>query len=146
MPPALTVNHVAVLLCVVVAVPLGFLWFGPLFGTAWLRQMGMEGAPRPDGAAMAKSTLIYVAGSLLVAYVLAHSIEIWRPSTWQAGPDAPGWVYALNGALWNWLGFFLPMQMGRVAWEGKGWGLVAINAGFDLTRLLLFALILSYWR
>jgi hypothetical protein len=78
MPPALTVNHVAVLLCVIAAMPLGFLWFGPLFGKAWLRQMGMEGAPRPDGAAMAKSMLIY--------------------------------------------------------------------AGFDATRLLLFACILSYWR
>jgi len=62
------------------------------------------------------------------------------------GPDMPGWAYALNGAIWTWLGFFLPLQMGRVAWEQKGWGLVAINASFDLTRLLVFAFILSYWR
>jgi hypothetical protein len=146
MPPALTVNHVAVFLCVLLAMPLGFLWFGPLFGRTWLRQMGMEHVPPPGGAAMAKSTLIYAGGSLLMAYVLAHSLEIWRPSTWQIGPDAAPWVYALNGAFWNWLGFFLPLQMGRVAWEQRGWGLVAINAGFDATRLLLFACILSYWR
>ena len=38
------------------------------------------------------------------------------------------------------------MQLTRVAWEMKGWGLFAINAGFDLTRLLLFGMILAYWQ
>jgi hypothetical protein len=36
--------------------------------------------------------------------------------------------------------------MNRVAWEMKRCGLVLINASFDLTRLLLFGLILSYWQ
>jgi hypothetical protein len=36
--------------------------------------------------------------------------------------------------------------MNRVAWEMKGWGLVLINASFDLTRLILFGFILSYWQ
>ena len=49
-------------------------------------------------------------------------------------------------AVWTWLGFFLPLQMGRVAWEFKRWGLAAINAGFDLARLLLFGFVLAYWR
>jgi hypothetical protein len=135
-----------VFVCVLVAMPVGFLWFGPLFGRAWLKHMGMENVEAPGGAAMAQSMAIYAASSLLIAFVLTHSIEIWRPSTWQAGPDAAPWVFALNGALWTWIGFFLPVQMGRVAWERRGWGLVAINAGFDLTRLLLFAFILAYWR
>ena len=52
----------------------------------------------------------------------------------------------MNGALFTWVGFFLPLQIGRVAWEQKGWGLVAINGSFDLVRLVLFAFILVYWR
>ena len=44
------------------------------------------------------------------------------------------------------VGFFLPLQIGRVAWEQRRWGLVAINGAFDLVRLRLFATILSYWR
>jgi hypothetical protein len=35
------------------------------------------------------------------------------------------------------------VQMNRVAWEMKRWGLVLINSTFDLTRLILFGLILS---
>ena len=78
--------------------------------------------------------------------MLAHSIAVWRPSTWNAGVDATLWVYGVNAAFWTWIGFFLPLQMGRVAWEQKGWGLVAINASFDLTRLMIFGMILAYWQ
>lgn len=146
MQPAITVNYLAVAVCVVVALPVGFLWFGPLFGRPWARHMGMEGMAQPGGAAMAKSMVIYALGSFLIAFVLAHSIEVWRPSTWRIGVDDPSWVYGVNGAVWTWLGFFLPVQMGRVAWEQKRWGLVAINAGFDFTRLMIFGLILACWR
>ena len=55
-------------------------------------------------------------------------------------------MYALNGTLWPWVGFFVPLHTARVAWEKKDWGLVGIKIGFDLTRLLIFAFILAYWR
>ena len=146
MQPEIAVNYLAVIVCVVAGMPVGFLWFGPLFGKAWAKHMGMEEMEKPGGGAMAKSLTLYALGSLLIAWVLAHSILVWQPSTWNAGEDAAAWVYGVNGAVWTWLGFFLPLQMGRVAWEQKGWGLVAINASFDLTRLLMFGLILAYWQ
>lgn len=146
MQPEITVNYLAVVACVVAAMPVGFLWFGPLFGKAWARHMGFDNMEPLGGAAMGKSMALYALGSLLIAFVLAHSIEVWRPSSWGVGDDQADWVYALNGAVWTWLGFFLPLQIGRVAWEFKRWGLVAINASFDLTRLLLFGFILAYWR
>ena len=34
MQPEIAVNHLAVAVCVVVGMPVGFLWFGPLFGKA----------------------------------------------------------------------------------------------------------------
>ena len=144
--PEITINYLAVLLCVVIAMPVGFLWFGPLFGKPWARHMGMEDMEAPDGAAMAKSMGLFALGSLLIAFVLAHSILVWQPTTWGLGPDQAPWSYALNAGFFTWIGFFLPLQIGRVAWEQKGWGLVAINSSFDLTRLMLFALVLSYWQ
>lgn len=146
MMPTLTVNYLAVLACGIAAMPIGFLWFGPLFGRPWARAMGMERATAPAGAAMARSMGLYLGGSLLIAFVLAHSLAVWRASSWGLGPDAANWVYAINGALWTWLGFFLPLQLGRVAWEQRGWTLVAINGSFDLVRLLVFSVILAYWR
>jgi hypothetical protein len=145
MQPALSINHLAILTCVVAAMPVGFLWFGPVFGKPWARAMGFDPEERAGG--MGKAMALYALGNFLIAFVLAHSAEVWRPSVWKAGEeDAPAYVYALSSALWTWVGFFLPLQIGRVAWEKKGWSLVAINAGFDLTRLLMFAFILAYWR
>jgi len=146
MMPTFSINYLAILVCAIAAMPVGFLWFGPVFGRAWLRHMGFDGMQPPDSATMAKSMAIFFVGNLLVAFVLAHSIAAWRASSWGAGEDGAAWIYALNGAIWNWLGFFLPVQMGRVAWEKKRWGLVLINSSFDLARLLLFGFILAYWR
>ncbi|MYH49222.1 MAG: DUF1761 domain-containing protein [Gammaproteobacteria bacterium] len=144
MEPTVSVNYLAILVCVVVAMPLGFLWFGPLFGKTWARHMGMEDEDAQGG--MAKAMVIYALGSFLLVFVLAHYVALVRPSAWGVGPDQAPWVYAWNGEFWPWRGFFLPLQMGRVAWEGKKWGLVAINSGFDLVRLLIFAIILTHWH
>ena len=144
MMPTISINYIAVLICAVAAMPVGFLWFGPIFGKAWARHMGF-GEMQPGGS-MGKAMTIFFVGNLLIAFVLAHSIEVWTASSWGLSPDLAPWIYALNAAFWTWLGFFLPVQMGRVAWEMKRWGLVAINASFDLTRLLVFAFILAYWQ
>ena len=146
MEPTIGVNYLAVLACVILGMFVGFLWFGPLFGKAWARHMGMQDMPQPSGGEMGRSMLIFAIGNVLIAFVLAHSLEVWRPSVWGLSGDQSASVYALNGAFFTWIGFFIPLQMGRVAWERKGWGLVAINASFDLVRLLIFAFVLAYWR
>ena len=78
MQPEISVNYLAVAVCVLVAMPVGFLWFGPLFGKAWAKHMGMEDMEQPDGAAMTKSMVIYAFGSLLIAFVLTHRL-VMRP-------------------------------------------------------------------
>ena len=105
----------------------------------------MADMEQPDGATMAKSMANFAVGNLLIVYVLAHGIAVWRASSWGLAPDVSNLSLALNSALFTWIGFFVPLQMGRVAWEQKGWGLVAINASFDLARLLVFSFILAYW-
>ncbi len=144
MLPEININYIAIIVCVVVGMPVGFLWYGPLFGKAWARHVGLENMEKPSEPAMLKSMALYAFGSLLIAFVLAHSVEVWRPSSWKAGDDLAPWEYGWPSAFFTWVGFFLPIQMGRVAWEQKSWGLVAINAGFDLVRLTLFGMILAY--
>ena len=145
MMPAMSINYLAVLVCAVVAMPVGFLWFGPLFGKTWARHMGFANMQDNSGS-MGQAMAIFFVSNLLIAFVLAHAIEAWQASSWGLAPDAAPWIYAVNAGFFNWLGFFLPLQMNRVAWEMKSWGLVLINASFDLTRLILFGIILSYWQ
>jgi len=146
MMPTFTINYLAVLACAVVAMPVGFLWFGPIFGRAWQRHMGFGNMQPGDSGSMGKAMAIFFVSNLLIAWVLAHSIKSWQASSWGLSPDLAPWSYAVNAGFFNWLGFFLPLQMNRVAWEMKKWGLVLINASFDLVRLLLFGFILSYWK
>jgi hypothetical protein len=35
MMPTFSINYLAILASAIVAMPVGFLWFGPLFGKAW---------------------------------------------------------------------------------------------------------------
>jgi len=39
--------------------------------------MGLEDMPQPSGGAMARSMGLYALGNLLIAWVLANSLEVW---------------------------------------------------------------------
>ena len=145
MEPTIAVNYLAVVVATVVAMPLGFLWFGPIFGKSWAAHMGMADMEQPDSGAMMKSMAIFAVGNFLIVYVLAHTLGVWRASAWGLSPDISPMELTLYSAGFTWLGFFLPVQMNKVAWEMKKWGLVGINAGFDLVRLVVFSAILAYW-
>ncbi len=146
MAPDLDINYLAVLACVIAAMPVGWAWYGPLFGKAWAKEMGMEDMPEPKGAEMGRSMALFAVGNLLIAYVLAHVLIVSQTAAALAGETPAVWASALDNAIPMWLGFFVPIQIGRVAWEKRGWKLVAINGSFDLVRLVLFALIVAYWR
>ena len=50
MMPAMSINYLAVLACAIVAMPVGFLWFGPLFGKTWARHMGFANVQENSGS------------------------------------------------------------------------------------------------
>ncbi len=119
MEPVIALNYMAVAVSVVLGMVLGFVWFSVLFDKAWARHMGMEDVPQPDGAAMGKSMVIFFVSNVLIVYVLAHTLGVWRASAWGLSPDLSPVALALYTAGFTWLGFFLPLQMNRVAWEMK---------------------------
>jgi hypothetical protein len=101
---------------------------------------------KADPATLKRSMVIMIASAVLTAYVLAHTVAIWRPSTWNAGADAADVVYGFASAFFTWLGFFVPVLLGGVAWENKSWKLFSINAGYHFVALLAAAMILAFWR
>jgi hypothetical protein len=125
---------------------IGFLWYGPLFGTAWLKEMGVSPDFKPDPALLKRSMCLMIAGAILTAVALACGIEICRPSTWQTGDDAAPAVYAVSAALFAWVGFYVPMLLGGVAWENRSWKWFRINAGFHFASLLAMGMILAFWQ
>ncbi|MBM3342214.1 MAG: DUF1761 domain-containing protein [Betaproteobacteria bacterium] len=135
-------NGWAIAAAVAANIVIGFLWYGPLLGSAWMREMGLPYDFKPDATRMQRSLLLMV----LSAVVLACAIQVLRPSTWAAGEDAANTFYALLGAGAVWIGFYVPVLLSGVAWENRSWKLFGINAGYHLAALLAAGMILAHWR
>jgi hypothetical protein len=146
MQPQIHLNWLAIVVAVVASFLVGGLWYGPLFGGAWKREMGVPPDARPAGSEMAKSLLLNLFGTFLMAFVLTHDVLGWRPSAWNAGADAAPAVYGFFAAFFAWIGFVVPVLLNGVAFEKKSWKLFSINAAFQLVSLLILGMILTFWR
>src|SRR5687768_6973121 len=93
MEPSIHLNWLAIAASVVASFLIGGLWYGPLFGKAWMREHGWPADYKPTGADMGRSMGLNVLGTFLMAFVLAHDVLGWRPSAWNQGPDAHPAVY-----------------------------------------------------
>lgn len=127
-------------------VVIGLLWYGPILGKTWMREMGIATDHKPDAKIVKRGMILMVIGAMLTVFALAHGIEAWRPSSWKLEGDRPDAAYGLFGAFFPWLGFYVPLLLNSVAWESRSWKLFAINAGYHLVALLAAAMILSLWR
>ena len=133
------VNYWAVLVAALASTALGMLWYSKLlFGKAWMREMGFtnESMERAKARGMHKLYAAAFAGSLVMAYVLAHFVFVWA---------ATDFVGAFQLAFWTWLGFVATVMLGGVLWEGKSMKLYVLNALYQLASLYVMALILAYW-
>lgn len=144
--PKLIFNIGAIAAALAFNIVLGSVWYGPLFGKRWMKETGFNNANRPDKKEMIKAMIIMLIGAFLMIFVLAHSVQVWRPSVWEKGADQPAYIYGFFAAFFIWLGFFLPVQLNMVVFEKKSWALLAINSGYQFVSLLAVGMILSYWR
>lgn len=145
--PQITINYLAIVLALVVAFVWSGLYYGPLMGKRWAKEMNMDFTKKPDKKVMQKAFALNIIATFLVCYVLAHYNQVWRPSVWgHIGTDGPSWSYGFWGAFFTWIGFFVPMQMNKVAWEMRSWRLLVINVVHDFIQLQIISQILAHLR
>jgi hypothetical protein len=137
------INYAAVLVAMVGNFILAFLWYTPLFGKTWAKEMRIDTSGKATAGQMAKGLIITLIGNFLMVYVFAHNMEAWTfvPDMRESSASAT----ILSSAIFTWLGFFVPVDINAVAWEGKSWKLFFINAGYHLLSLLIAATILTLW-
>ena len=133
------INYFAVLTSVVAMMAVGFVWYGPLFGKQWMALTGFS-PDRMSASEAKKSYMLTALGSLLMAYVLAHSIIF-------AGVylNMTGFMAGIDGAFWSWIGFVAPVTLGTVIWDRKPWKLWILNNGYWLVGMLVMGVILGMW-
>ena len=137
-------NWIAVLVSLIIAVVLGTLWYGPLFGKKWMKLMGISQKQVADAkkkgaikSGMALSYLIMMISTVIMICVLGLFLQM----TGTAG--------TIEGAMigfWVWLGFMATVSTGQVTWEGKPWSLWLINNGYQLVNMLIIGAILGTWQ
>jgi hypothetical protein len=136
------INLLAVLACGVLAMVIGYVWYGPLFGKKW---MEVVGATEMDIEARKKMQAsagpLYVVQFLLTlfqAWVLAYYIAGWK--------EASG----VANSLWIWAAFVVPVIAGTAMWNNDSakisWARFLIQSGYQLVIFIMFGLILGYWR
>ncbi len=137
------VHYVAILVATVAIFVLGFLWYTVLFRNAWAKAMGLDTSTKPDPKVMMRGMTLSIIGNLLFAWVLAHNLAAWSfvPGIKESGP----FMVALNSAFFLWLGFYVPIHLSTIAWEGRSWKLFIINGGYHFAMLLVGGIILTYW-
>ncbi len=137
----MVINYWAVLVCAVLAMALGALWYGPLFGKKWLEVTGasqMDMARRQE--MMRNVWKLYVVQFILVLFqvwVLAYFIQGWQE------------VSGVENALWIWAAFVMPTVAGAAMWNNDSarvsWARFLLQGGYQLILFIMFGLILGLW-
>ncbi|MDI1353821.1 MAG: DUF1761 domain-containing protein [bacterium] len=139
------ISMLAIIVAVVAHFILGFIWYTPLFGKIWAKELGLNMDQKPPKGAMAKGMIAMLIGNFLMAWVLAHNMGAWAiASVGTPMADTPPAVNAFMAAMFTWMGFFLPVDIGTVTWEMKSWKLFWINTGYHFASLLLVSMILVH--
>ena len=140
-------NYLAVLVCGIVAMGLGWLWYGPLFGKQWMAIMGwtpekmaaMQSDPKMKATMMRSYGLMFV-GALVMAWVLSRA-TVFTGSYMQLSGVAAG----LHAGFLSWLGFVAPATLGGVLWEQKPWKWWMLLNGYYVVALVVMGVILGAW-
>eukprot|EP01041_Mallomonas_annulata_P041818 gene41818-65974_t len=65
----LKINIIAILVAVVANFFLGFIWYTPLFGKVWGKEMGYPADMKPETSVFVKGLIFMIIGNFLFAWV-----------------------------------------------------------------------------
>jgi hypothetical protein len=161
-------NFIVLFLAALVPMIIGFVWYGPLFGNAWMKEMGFT-KESLEGTNMVKTLVICYVLSVLIAMALMQMV-IHQMGTFSTLAGDPGfaeqtgesYVYfqdfvakyadrfrtfkhgAFHGVLY---GLFLatPILSIIALFEKKSFKYVAINAGYWIVTLAIMGGIICQW-
>ena len=134
------IKYPAVIVATLVHYILGGLWYSPLlFGNKFLQLVNWtpEHLREVESQSHAKELALAFVMSLLLVYILAHFVNYTK---------ATNAIGGIQTAFWLWLGFVVTTQAPTVIFEGRSFGLFAINVAYQLVGCALAGAILAIWR
>ena len=161
-------NYNVLFLAALVPMIIGFVWYGPLFGNAWMKEMGFT-KESLAGTNMVKILIISYVFSFFIAFFLMF-VVIHQSGVYSTLAGEPGFnekagegfaffqdfmnIYgdrfrtfghgALHGAITS-IAFVLPILSILALFEKKTFKYVAINAGYWMVTLVIMGGIVCQW-
>lgn len=133
--PEASINYLAVLVAAVISMVLGYIWYHQkVFGTAWMKMVGLTEESAKKGAGPAMFGMFVVA--LISAFVLAHFVDYTNATTFAKG---------LVTGLWLWFGFSGAVLFSNFAFERRPFKWFLITAGYQLVNLAILGGVLAVW-
>ena len=129
------INHIAVLVCAVMSLVIGAVWWSPqMFAKAWQTENGLTDEQ------LAKANPLKNFGlSFLLAYLMSYNLAFFLGApgtTWQWGVAA-----GLLAAIWA-VGMFIIIAL----FEQRSFRYSAINCGYMIVYFAVIGFILGIWR
>ena len=126
-------NWWAIIVATAVAFALGGLWYGPLFGKAWLAAIGKT---EDDIQPSAEPFIVSAVAALATCIVVAALMRML---------DMTGLVNGLAFGFFTGVGFIAAAMASDTAFCGWGWKLWAIQAGYRVSYSILMGGIIGIW-
>jgi len=129
------INHIAVIVCAVMSLVIGFVWWSPfLFQKPWQAEVGLSDEQ------LAKANPAKTFGlSFLLAWIVSYNLAFFLGApgtTWQWGIAA-----ALLAATW-----VVTMFVIIALFEQRTFRYIAINCGYVIVYFAVIGFILGVWR
>ena len=136
MPDLGSINWLAVLVAVISAQVLGFLWYGPLFGKQWMAALGRtqeEIRAEGPGPAMMVGIVHSILNAVAVAIILTMS-------------DTPDLVSGVKIGLLTSIGFAAISVVTQAMYEKRPWTTTWLYSGFLVVTITAMGAILGAWQ
>jgi len=133
-------NYLAVIVVTIVGFLIGWLWYGVVFGKAWMAEMKItpemveaEKAKGGMGACMMQGFALTLIGTFGLAAVIAHM-------------NAPNWKHGAAQGLFVGVFIVAARMVNGGVWEKRSWKLQAINAAHEVVLFTVQGAIFGAWR
>ncbi len=131
------INYLAVLVCGILSMLVGAMWYGPVFGKAWMKEVGYTEDDLKNDFSPGKTYGLAVISHICMALVLAYLIALTNASTIIEG---------IRISLSAWFGFIFLTMFINSLFARKTFRLVAIDSGYQLVNMIMFGILIILWR
>ena len=133
-----SVNYFAVLVCGIIAMGLGALWYSPiLLGKIWLIAVDKSEEELKANFKPVKAYTVSFIAQLVTAYILARIMSFIGATTPEEG---------IRVAFMAWIGFTATTLTISMIFEGKTFKQFIVDGGYHLIVFIIYGLVLGAWQ